>query len=207
MERFLHRVHIPCKHGPRQAVLAAAVYKVQRAVPVHVIIYIYGNNGPKYFFGHQLVQRVGGDHDGGLDKVPLTLVGTAAVQDGAALTGARVLYIRDTLVKRGFVDDGVAHNGRVERVARLHKLHVVGEVLFELPKQGFRDVCTAGGGALLACVLKRSPGDGYRHCADVGSRVGKDEVLAAGLAHNARIGVVRARPLAHLLEDAVEHLA
>ena len=53
-----------------------------------------------------------------------------------------------------------------------------------------RHVDAARGRALLPLVLEGAAHDGHRQRLGVGRRVGDDEVLAAGLAHDARVGAV-----------------
>ena len=61
------------------------------------------------------------------------------------------------------------------------------------------------GGALLALELKGAADDGGGQRLDIGGGVGKDEVLAAGFAHQAGIVGVGGDVLAHLLPHALEH--
>ena len=56
--------------------------------------------------------------------------------------------------------------------------------------QGGGDVGAAGGGALLALVLEGAADETVDQRVDVGRLVGEDEILAAGLAHDARVGAV-----------------
>ena len=79
------------------------------------------------------------------------------------------------------------------------------EALAELGPEVRRRVHPRGGRALLPLVLEGAADDRRRQLVDVGGRVRDDEVLAAGLADDARVvavlGDVRADRLPHRLED------
>ena len=66
------------------------------------------------------------------------------------------------------------------------------------------DVGPGGGGALLPAVLERTPDQRGGHHGRVRARVGDDEVLAAGLADQPRIGLVRRQVAADGLPELLE---
>ena len=70
---------------------------------------------------------------------------------------------------------------------RVRPLVIVDEVVLDRLPQRARHVGARGGRALLALVLERAADHRGAQHVGVGARVGEDEVLAAGLADEARV--------------------
>src|ERR1041384_5852764 len=110
------------------------------------------------------------------------------------------------LVERGLLDDRAHEVGEVGDVAELERLDGVDQRLAHAVPDGPGDVDARGGRALLALELVAAADDGGRERGGVGRAVGEDEVLAAGLADQARVALVAIDVLGDALPHHAEHV-
>ena len=107
--------------------------------------------------------------------------------------------------ERPVVDDRAHEVGQVGDVAHRERVGLGGELVAQPRPDAARHVGARGGRALLPLVLERAADEGRPQHVEVGARVGDDEVLAAGLADDARVGAVAVDVLADLAPELVEH--
>lgn len=105
------------------------------------------------------------------------------------------------LLEGGFVDDGADEVGEVGGFADLEGGGFGDELLLEFGPDGFGDVEAGAGAALLALVFEGAADGLDGGVGDVGAGVDEMEVLAAGLADDARVALILA------LGDAIGDLA
>ena len=102
------------------------------------------------------------------------------------------------------VDDGAHEVGQVGDVALRQAVGDVDEVALDLLPDRGRDVGARGGRALLALELEGAADHRGAQDGRVGAGVGEDEVLAAGLADEARVGAVAVEVGADLVPQVLE---
>ena len=145
-----------------------------------------------------------GPDDGRLDEIALAVVVAAADDDLALGVGLRLLDRLLLRVERGGVDDRAHEVREVGDVAVLELADLRDELLLDRRPHALGCVDARGGRALLALVLEGAAQDRSRDGLGVRGRVRDDEVLAAGLADDARVAAIAGDVLADRLPHALE---
>ena len=135
-------------------------------------------------------------------KYPSLALRDASLQHPRILL--RIVQVAADLGEGLLVDDRAHEVAEVAHVADLDLLHHRDRAIADLVPQRLRDVDAARGRALLPLVFEAAAGDRDRHRGRIRRRMRDDEVLAAGLADQARIAAVLVDVLADLLPHAVE---
>ena len=169
------------------------VDQVERVVPVLLVVDVRRDDGAEELVAQQPEVRVAGLDHRRLDEEALRVVGAAADDDLGPVVGARLGDRIALRRERARVDHGAHEVAEVGDVADLDRRHLLGEPLAQRRPEVRGRVDARGRRALLALVLERAAHDRGRERVDVGRRVGDDEVLAAGLADDARVVAVAAR--------------
>ena len=147
---------------------------------------------------------MGHDH-GRLDEPAFRGVAAAAEEHGGVFRFLGAVDIALDGLVGVLVDHGADEVAKIAHVAHLDRFHHGPELGFDLGPDALRDVGARGGRALLALELEGAAQHGHGQCIDIRRAMGHDEVLAAGLAHDARVGAVGGDVLAdrfpHVLED------
>ena len=139
------------------------------------------------------MHRVGALQDGGLDEEALAVVGRTAGQHRQGRVGGSPAHEGGEPVEGTPVDDGPAEVRQVGDVAVGEGTDPVGKGVAQarLPERA-RHIGPRRRAALLPLVLESSSYEGDLEGGDVSRRVGEDEVLTAGLTHQAGVGPVAA---------------
>ncbi len=170
----------------------------QRLLVRGVRVDVHGQDRAEVLGGKDLVGRVRAVQDSGTDEKALAVVGGAAGQDLDRRRVPGPLQCGAVLGERPCIDDRAHEQRQVRRhVAHGQRLNLGEEVVLGPVPERLRQVRAGGGRALLALVLERAADErgGYR--GRVRARVHEHEVLAAGLAHHARVVPVPGDVLAH----------
>ena len=192
------------EEGTSEGVRRALVANIQHLLELVVVVDVDGDDGSEDLFHHALVVRHLGEDDGRLHKVTDALVAVAAEDDLSVLAGFGAVDVALAVVERSLVDDGVHVVGEVFHITHLDGAHHVAHAVLHVVPHRSRDVGTRGSGALLALVFEGATHDGHGYLLRVGAVVDEDEVFAAGLTHETRIGLVHVEVLAGGLPQALE---
>lgn len=142
------------KDGASQGVLGGLANELAGLVKLGVIIDVDGHDRAEDLLNHGLGKRVGGEHDGGLDKVADRVVVLATGKDLALGVRGGKVNVRLDLVERELVDDRT-HEVLELVDGTLGDLGVLGDDgLLEVLGEALGHVHTRGGRALLTLVLE-----------------------------------------------------
>ena len=195
------------EHGTGQTVGAGAVNLVTDLGEVGlggVVVGVDHKNGTEELTGQERVVGVGSTVDSRLDVPALGRVVRSTSEE--LELGVILSLINDTgkLVEGALVDDGAAEVGELSGFTDVDLLHFSDNLLGEVLGDGRGNVCARSGTALLALELESTTNGLDRGVADIRGLVNQVEVLATGLANNARVATVLA--IRHTLGDlAVQH--
>ena len=192
--------------GAGQGVGRGFVADLQGLFQLVVRIDVHGDDGPEDLLDHGLIVRLLADDNGGLHEPALGIVAVAADHDLAVGAGLGAVNIALAAIEGGLVDDGTQEGVEILHVAHLDFLHHFLHRSQDIRPDALGNEGSGAGRALLALELEGAADDGSRQRPHKGGLMGKDEVLAAGLAHDARIVAVGGDVLADLLPDALENL-
>ena len=118
--------------------------------------------------------------------------------------GLDQLQVPHGVVEGLLVDDGVEEVAEVAHIAHVNLAQQLLQAGLQRGPLGGGDIDPGAGGALLALVLEPGPHDGGGGLVHVPRGVHEDEVLAAGLAHDAGVAAVALQVAADGLPHAVE---
>ena len=163
-------------------------------------VHIHCEDGSEYLL-HRLEFWIGGNGDGGLDKVTLGVIGRAACQHFNLAAAMQVGKEALVLVKGLLVDDGAHESREIVRLPHLKTLsHALHELLqTSLNPHALGHIQPGGGTALLALVLESTSHCAIGHMLHICGRVDDVKVLAPCLSHYARVRAVRVQVSADLL--------
>src|SRR5437763_7521854 len=202
---LLDRRPLLCEDGAREAVRRTAVDDLERLGPLALGVDVRGHHRTEELVAEEAEVGIGGLDHGRLDEVALGVVGAAADEDLRAIP----LRLRDRLLLRAEgarVDDGAHEVPEVGWVAHPDRADLLDEPVAQLGPEVRGREDARGGRAFLALVLERAADDRGRDRLHVRGWVRDDEVLAPGLADDARVVPVpvdvRADLLPHRVEDS-----
>src|SRR5215210_7929114 len=124
----------------------------------------------------------------GLDEITVFAPGHAAGNDACVV--ASVLEILADLGESLFVYYRAHEISEIGDVSHLDVFHDRDGAVAHLGPDRLGDVDSARGRALLPLILESSAGDGDRESDRISGRMRDDEILAAGFADDARVGLV-----------------
>jgi hypothetical protein len=177
------------EEGPGERVGRPLVAAAERVVVAVVVVDEGRHHRAEELVAHQGVARVVDAHERRADEEALAVVGGAA-EHLAARVGVGGGDAAGEAVPGAAVDDGAEEVAEVRRVAHAHLGEHPEDALAQRRPEADAGRRPRGRGALLPLVLVAPADDGHGERVEVGARVGEDEVLAAGLAHDARIRAV-----------------
>lgn len=157
-----------------------------------VIVDVGDEDGAEELAAEERVDRVGGGVDGRVDVVALAAVVLAADEQLELRVVLGLVNDAREFLEGTFVDDRAAEVGEVRGVANLQGRGLGDKNFLDDRPEGLGSVETGGSAALLALVLEGTPYRLLGSIFDVGGRMDKVEVLATGLANNARVALVGA---------------
>ena len=204
MGNLLHGKAVLAEHCACEAIRRRFVAELHGLIDLIVVIREYRKHGAENLLLHRLEVRICCFDDGGLHEVADGLVPLAAHNDLGVRGLLRILQITVDVIPRRLVDNRVDEAGMVAHIAHLHLAGIFLHNLQNCRPQTLGYIHTRCRRALLALELERAAECRGCHSLHIGRRMHEDEVLAAGLAHEARIAHVLAQILACLPPEAVE---
>src|SRR5438067_1046902 len=187
---FANRLPVTRKHRTCQAIRARAVAEVERLVELSIRVGVSRQDGAEQLLAQELEIRVGRLDDRRPDEPPDLIVPLAARDD---LGRVRLLGVLDRahVVAVGALVDHRAHEvAEVGDIALGDRLNQVDQVGFHRVPHRLRDVRTRRGGAFLSLGLEGSAHQCRAQRVRVRGVMSDDEILAARLPDQPRVGAV-----------------